>query len=454
MVVANTSPNLRNRKTLVVGLGATGLSCARFLASQGMQLAVADSREQPPGLDELQESLPDVAVFLGPFDEKLFASAERLVVSPGVPVATPQIAAASARGVPVIGDIELFARVAQAPIVAITGSNGKSTVTTLLGEMARASGVQAAVGGNLGTPALDLLDDDAELYILELSSFQLETTSSLQAAVAAVLNISHDHMDRYAGIDEYAAVKARVFDGAGVGVINADDPRVAAMSGADDTWCFTLGESSDDKMFGVCSIDEARYLCRGEQPLFAVDELKIPGVHNQANALAALAMGTALGFDIEAMRGALQRFGGLPHRTQWIGEHGDVDWYNDSKGTNVGAALSALRGLDRGDDSRTVLIAGGDCKGADFEPLRDGLAAFARAIVLMGRDAAEIAAVVPATVVKVEARDMRDAVRHAAALAVAGDRVLLSPACASFDMYGSYAERGDAFLREFRRLAA
>ena len=453
-MTANSSPNLRNRKTLIVGLGATGLSCARFLASQGMQLAVADSREKPPGLAELQQTLPDVAVFLGPFDEKLFASAERLVVSPGVPVATPQIAAAKARGVPVLGDIELFARVAQAPVVAITGSNGKSTVTTLLGEMARASGVNAAVGGNLGTPALDLLDDAVELYILELSSFQLETTSSLRAAVATVLNVSNDHMDRYAGMDEYAAAKARVFDGAGVGVVNVDDPRVVTMSNADDTWSFTLGESTNEKMFGIRAIDGTRYLCRGEQPLLAVEELKIPGLHNQANALAALAMGSALGFDLEAMRGALRSFAGLPHRTQWVGDFNGVSWYNDSKGTNIGAALSALRGLDRGDASRTVLIAGGTCKGADFEPLREGLVAFARAVVLIGRDAAQIAAVVPDTVAKVAARDMRDAVQQAAKLAQAGDRVLLSPACASFDMFSGYAERGDVFVREFRRLAA
>lgn len=453
-MTANSSPNLCNRKTLIVGLGATGLSCARFLASQGMQLAVADSREKPPGLAELQQTLPDVAVFLGPFDEKLFASAERLVVSPGVPVATPQIAAAKARGVPVLGDIELFARVAQAPVVAITGSNGKSTVTTLLGEMARASGVNAAVGGNLGTPALDLLDDAVELYILELSSFQLETTSSLRAAVATVLNVSNDHMDRYAGMDEYAAAKARVFDGAGVGVVNVDDPRVVTMSNADDTWSFTLGESTNEKMFGIRAIDGTRYLCRGEQPLLAVEELKIPGLHNQANALAALAMGSALGFDLEAMRGALRSFAGLPHRTQWVGDFNGVSWYNDSKGTNIGAALSALRGLDRGDASRTVLIAGGTCKGADFEPLREGLVAFARAVVLIGRDAAQIAAVVPDTVAKVAARDMRDAVQQAAKLAQAGDRVLLSPACASFDMFSGYAERGDVFVREFRRLAA
>ena len=356
-------------KTLVVGLGATGLSVARYLVRRGEQVAIADSRKTPPGLDTLNEELPDIAVFLGPFDDALFHSADRLVVSPGVPVATPQIDAARQRGVPVVGDIELFTQVANAPVVAITGSNGKSTVTTLLGEMAKASGLKVAVGGNLGTPALDLLDDDIELYVLELSSFQLETTYSMQAAVATVLNISPDHMDRYANVGAYIEAKARVFRGAGVGVFNADDPLVAAMSGADDAWFFTLGESQSEKMFGVCSLDGDEYLCRGEQPLLAVNELLIPGSHNRANALAALAMGTALGLDLSSMLDALRRFRGLPHRTEFVAEIDGVTWYNDSKGTNVGAAIAALQGLDRGDASRTVLIAGGDCKGADFAPL-------------------------------------------------------------------------------------
>ena len=305
-------------KTLIVGLGMTGLSCARFLARQGVQVAVADSRNEPPGLDALNTEYPDIAVFLGPFEDSLFDTAERLVVSPGVPVETPQIDAARQRGVPVMGDIELFVRAAQAPVVAITGSNGKSTVTTLLGEMARANGVKVAVGGNLGTPALDLLDEAVELYVLELSSFQLETTDSLQAAVATVLNVSPDHMDRYADAAAYVAAKARVMQGAGVGVYNADDPVVAAMSGADDAWYFTLGESQDDKMFGVCPVDGGRYLCRNEQPLLAIEELKIPGRHNIANALAALAMGTALGFDLTVMLDVLRSYRGLPHRTEFV----------------------------------------------------------------------------------------------------------------------------------------
>ena len=439
-------------KTLIVGLGATGLSCARFLAGQGLQVAVADSRKQPPGLEALNAEFPDIAVFLGPFDDRLFDSVERLVLSPGVPIATPQIAAAQARGVPVIGDIELFAAAARAPIVAITGSNGKSTVTVLVGEMARANGIHVAVGGNLGTPALDLLDDAIELYVLELSSFQLETTESLQAAVATVLNVSPDHMDRYADVDAYAAAKSRVFMGAGVGVYNADDPLVAAMGGSDDAWYFTLGESQNDKMFGVCVIDGQEYLCRGEQPLLAADELRIPGRHNRANALAALAIGTALGFELGVMLEVLRAFPGLPHRTQFVAEIDGVSWYNDSKGTNVGASIAALQGLDKDDETRTVLIAGGDCKGADFAALGPVLARCARGVVLIGRDAPAIAAVVPASVAQVAARDMDDAVAKAASLARPGDRVLLSPACASFDMFSDYRQRGDRFTQAVRRL--
>jgi UDP-N-acetylmuramoylalanine--D-glutamate ligase len=350
-------------------------------------------------------------------------------------------------------DIALFACVARAPIAAITGSNGKSTVTTLLGEMARANGIKVAVGGNLGTPALDLLDDAVELYVLELSSFQLETTQSLQAAVATVLNVSPDHMDRYADIEAYAAAKERVMQGAGVGVYNADDPAVAAMSGADDAWYFTLGESQDDKMFGVCPIDGGKYLCRNEQPLLAVDELKIPGRHNLANALAALAMGTALGFDLAVMLDVLRRFRGLPHRTEFVAEIGGVRWYNNSKGTNVGASIAALQGLDRGDDTRTILIAGGDCKGADFSALTQVLDVCARAVVLIGRDAESVGAVVPNAIGKVVAADMDEAVARASEMARPGDRVLLSPACASFDMFSGYAQRGDRFMQAVRRLA-
>jgi UDP-N-acetylmuramoylalanine--D-glutamate ligase len=439
-------------RTLIIGLGATGLSCARFLAARGEQLAIADTRDDPPGLAELQAELPDAAVFLGPLQAAPIDSADRLVVSPGIAVSTPEIDAARRSGVPVIGDIELFAQHADAPIVAITGSNGKSTVTTLVGEMAQAAGVRVAVGGNIGTPALGLLDDAVELYVLELSSFQLETTYSLRAAVAAVLNISADHMDRYADIEAYAAAKARIFTGAGVGVFNADDPRVSAMNGADDRWYFTLGEAEDAKMFGVGSIAGEAYLCRGEEPLIAAHELRMPGAHNRANALAALAIGTALGFDQHAMLDTLRRFPGLPHRTEYIAEIDGVSFYNDSKGTNVGATIAALRGLQRDDATRSVLIAGGDCKGADFSPLADVLAECARAVVLIGRDAATIAAVVPDSVAHTRVGSMREAVVQARRHAQPGDRVLLSPGCASFDMFDGFADRGDRFRQAVREL--
>lgn len=439
-------------KALIVGLGATGLSCARYLAGQGVQVAIADSREQPPGLDALRAEQPDTALFLGPFDPALFSQAELLVLSPGVPLATPAVQQAIARGVPVVGDIELFVCAAQAPIVAITGSNGKSTVTTLLGAMAQAAGRRCAIGGNLGTPALELLDPAVELYVLELSSFQLETTHSLHAAVATVLNVSADHLDRYADIEGYAAAKAKVMQGAGVGVYNADDERVMAMQGSADALFFTLGLPMGPKVFGVRNDNGSDWLCWGERPLLRVDELLIPGRHNQANALAALAMGTALGLDEAAMLTALRGFRGLPHRTEFIAEIDGVRWYNDSKGTNIGACIAALEGLHTDAAPRTVLIAGGDCKEADFSELAAVIERCARQVILIGRDAPLIEQALAGRVPVQRAADLEMAVQHAAELAGPGDRVLLSPACASFDMFSGYAQRGEHFIAAVRSL--
>jgi UDP-N-acetylmuramoylalanine--D-glutamate ligase len=448
-------------KTLIVGLGRTGLSVARHLAARGEQVAVVDSRTNPPGLEALKAELPDVALFLGGFDVAAFAQADRLIVSPGVSLATAPIAAAVAQGVPVLGDIELFVQAAQAPIAVITGSNGKSTVTTLLGEMAREAGRRVAVGGNLGEPALNLLADDVELYVLELSSFQLDTTHSLRAEVAAVLNVSPDHLDRYGDLAGYAHSKEKALQAARVGVYNADDATVRAMHGSAERWCFTLGEPLavvDDvfgcqRAFGVRQLADGPWLCRAEQALMAAAELRMPGLHNRANALAALAMGSALGLELDAMCRVLRGFPGLPHRSQFVAELGDVRWYNDSKGTNVGACIAALEGLAQGDDTRTVLIAGGDCKGAAFDELVPVVTAHARAVVVMGRDAQDIARALAGTVLVRHAADMNDAVRQAAELSEPGDRVLLSPACASFDMYRDYSERGEAFMDAVRGLA-
>ncbi|HRD66590.1 MAG TPA: UDP-N-acetylmuramoyl-L-alanine--D-glutamate ligase [Candidatus Competibacter sp.] len=444
--------------TLVVGLGKSGLSTVRALAALGATVAVTDSRCDPPGLAALRAEFPRIPCYLGGFDPVPFAGAARLLVSPGVAVATPAVAEAMARGVPVWGDIELLARLIRTPVAAITGSNGKSTVTTLLGEMVERAGLRAAVGGNLGAPALDFWlaeQRDAEaakaldLYVLELSSFQLETTHSLNARVATVLNISPDHMDRYESLGDYVAAKRRIFQGNGTMVVNADDPVVAAMIEPErEVLRFTLGEPGEDE-FGLHRANGETWLAHGRERWIAATELKISGDHNLANALAALAMGYVLGLRREAMLAALREFVGLAHRTALVLEHDGVRWFDDSKGTNVGATVAAVRGLP----GQIVLIAGGDGKGQDFSPLRAALAGKARGVVLIGRDAPLIAAALGDSVPTQSATDMDQAVARAVQWARAGDNVLLSPACASFDMFSGYEERGAVFAAAVRRLA-
>ncbi|WP_316368108.1 UDP-N-acetylmuramoyl-L-alanine--D-glutamate ligase [Candidatus Thiodiazotropha sp. CDECU1] len=442
-------------KTLIVGLGATGLSCARYLAAHGESLAVTDSRENPPGLEALRKDYPDMAMFLGGFQAEVFHAASRLVVSPGVSLDEPLIRAVKERHVEIVGDVELFARAVKAPVVAITGSNGKSTVTTLLGDMARMAGIRVAVGGNLGQPALDLLADEVELYVLELSSFQLESTHSLKPQAAVVLNVSADHMDRYRDLEEYAATKASLYANCEIMVINRDDARVAAMAVPNTTTIgFTLGAPQGDD-FGLHELDGIKWLSEGHTPLMPVTELRIPGRHNMANALAALALGSAVGLPQNDMLAALRSYTGLPHRTQWISDKGGVRWYNDSKGTNVGATIAALEGLHpEGDSSRSVLIAGGDCKEADFSPLAPVVEKTARAIILIGKDASQLESVLAGQVPIQHAATLEEAVSLAAELAQPGDRVLLSPACASFDMFQNFAARGEAFIQAVEALSA
>lgn len=439
-------------RILIVGLGETGLSVARFLAPLDLQLAVADSREQPPCLEQMTELLPDVALFLGPFDQHVFDNADVIVVSPGVAISTPQIQAAVDKGVPVIGDIELFARVANAPVVVITGSNGKSTVTTLLGQVAEANGLFVAVGGNLGEPALNLLDTEVALYILELSSFQLETTSSLKPLVASVLNISADHMDRYPGIDEYANVKSSVYDNAEVGIYNADDPRVMAMQKTPESRCFTLQKSTEKNTFGITGTDDQTWLSNGSSRLMLAADLLLRGKHNQANALAVLAMADALTLDTDITTSVIKHFVGLPHRTEFVDEINQIVWINDSKATNVGACIAALEGLHHGDDSRTVLIAGGDCKDAEFSALLPVVKTCTRAIILIGKDAGLLEQVLKDQVPLIMAKSMAEAVTAAADTAAPGDRVLLAPACASFDMFRNYQHRGEVFVSMVKEL--
>jgi UDP-N-acetylmuramoylalanine--D-glutamate ligase len=432
------------RRTLVVGLGETGLSVVRYLTRRGVPVAVVDSRIQPPGLERLRSGeLANVAVFLGDFSDEAFAHAEQIVVSPGVSLGEPQIAAAQARGVPVVGDIELFAQAARSPVIAVTGSNGKSTVVTLLSAMARRAGVDVRTGGNIGTPALDLIEDtEPDLYVLELSSFQLESVRSLQLLAGVVLNVSADHMDRYASLDDYAAAKQVIYSSAALQVVNVDDPLAAALADNDKPQArFTLGAPVSDE-YGLAELDGVSWLMHGNEPLMPASALRLAGRHNLGNALAALALGEAAGLPQAAMLETLAEFRGLPHRMQFVTEHEGVRWYNDSKGTNVGATVAAITGVE----GPVVLIAGGDGKGADFSPLAAALADKGRGAVLMGRDAPLLEAALGDVLPVRHAGDMTEAVRLAATMAVAGDSVLLSPACASIDMYRNYIKRGEAYL--------
>ena len=441
-----------DKQRIIVGLGSSGLSVARYLAGQGLSFAVADTRENPPGLEKLKRFAPMADLYLGELDEALLCAADELIVSPGVALAVPALQAAAKAGVSIVGDIELFARVAKAPIVAITGSNAKSTVTTLVGEMA--AGVKVAVGGNLGTPALDLLDEQPELYVLELSSFQLETTANLNAMVATVLNISEDHMDRYASLATYHLAKHRIFRGAQQVVVNRDDALSRPLV-ADDLPRLTFGLSRPDfKGFGLIEQDGESWLAYEFKALMPTRELKMRGAHNQSNALAALALGQAAGLPMDAMLDTLRRFTGLPHRCQWVGSHNDVAYFDDSKATNVGAALAAINGFAADMDGKLVLIAGGDGKGADFAPLQVPVSAHCRAVVLLGRDADRLSAALGDAVVQRRVTSIEDAVTVASELAQAGDLVLLSPACASLDMFRNFEERGRLFADAVGRLGA
>lgn len=437
-------------RTLVVGLGETGLSVARYLSNAGVPVAIVDSRDNPPGLERLRTELPaDAGLFLGGFSREAFEHAEQIVISPGVSMQEPEVAAAAARGVPVIGDIELFAQVATAPIAAVTGSNGKSTVVTLLNAMAQHAGKDVRTGGNIGTPALDLLgSQEPDLYILELSSFQLETLHSLKPQVAVVLNISADHMDRYTDVEAYAAAKQGIYSNASVQVVNADDPLAAKLADSSrQRVSFSLHAPADND-WGLLGSGSEAWLAHGEQRLLPVSGLRMVGSHNIANALAALALGDALGLPLQVMLETLAGFQGLAHRMQPVAQQNGVHWVNDSKGTNVGATLAAIEGTQ----GKVVLIAGGDGKGADFTPLREVLRCKGRAAILIGKDAALLQQLLAGVIPVVLASDMTAAVREAAAQAVAGDTVLLSPACASTDMYRNFSERGDTFMTAVREL--
>lgn len=434
--------------TLVVGLGITGLSAVRYLSGLGEHIVVADSRDIPPALSQLKSEFPDVKCHTGSFDKKIFKSASRIILSPGVPLAEPAVMAARDEGIEISGDLDLFAHVVAAPVIGITGSNGKSTVTALLGKMAQRAQIDVAVGGNIGTPVLDLLKAKHQLYVLELSSFQLETLSNLPMIASVVLNISPDHLDRYENIAAYALSKQAIYASTKHAVINLDDELASrnVNKGENDkeyVTAFTYGVPASGQ-FGVCedSDDGSKWLCFGEEKLLPIHDLKIKGDHNVLNALAALSLGYCANIPMQDMLDALVEFGGLAHRTQWVAEINGVNWINDSKATNVGATIAAIKGLP----GKHVLIAGGDGKDADFSALREVAKDHLRKVVLIGKDAKKIETALAGDVICEFASGMKEAVLVAAQAACNGDNVLLSPACASFDMYSNFEQRGEDFI--------
>jgi UDP-N-acetylmuramoylalanine--D-glutamate ligase len=458
---------LKGRKVVVLGLGDTGLSMARWLARRGAGVRVADSRSDPPHAAALARELPQVPLATGAFDAGTLRGADIIAISPGLDRRAPPVADAIKRGVPVVGDVELFAQALkedarrQTPdvspkIVAITGSNGKSTVTAMTGEILRAAGRRTVVAGNIGTPVLDALGaieagaPAPEVFVLELSSFQLESTASLEPDAAAMLNLCEDHLDRYDGMEAYAAAKARIFAGNGVQVLNRDDRRSLAMRRPGRTHhTFGTGRPRSDTEWGIDPAHGAEALARGSRLLMAVSDLPLAGLHNAANALAAHALACAAGVPDDILPRALRSFRGLPHRMQQVTEHRGVLFLDDSKGTNVGATVAALSGMRR----PVVLIAGGEGKGQDFTPLAPAVKQRARAVVLIGRDADKLARAIAASGVPVErAEGMDEAVAAAFRASRQGDAVLLSPACASFDMFRNYEHRGEAFVAAVRRL--
>ncbi|MBA7932012.1 UDP-N-acetylmuramoyl-L-alanine--D-glutamate ligase [Klebsiella sp. RHBSTW-00215] len=433
----------QGKKVVIIGLGMTGLSCVDFFMARGVTPRVMDTRVAPAGLDKLPEA---VERYVGGLNDDWLLTADLIVASPGIALAHPSLSAAADAGVEIVGDIELFCREAQAPIVAITGSNGKSTVTSLVGEMAKAAGVNVGVGGNIGLPALMLLDDERELYVLELSSFQLETTSSLRAVAATILNVTEDHMDRYPlGLQQYRAAKLRIYENAQACIVNADDALTMPVRGADER-CISFGVDVGDYHLNRQQ-GETWLRVKGEKVL-NVKEMKISGQHNYSNALAALALADAAGLPRASCLQALTTFTGLAHRFQVALEHNGVRWINDSKATNVGSTEAALNGLHL--EGTLYLLLGGDGKSADFTPLSRYLTGDNIRLYCFGRDGAQLAALRPDVAVQTET--MEQAMREIAPQVVPGDMVLLSPACASLDQFKSFEQRGDIFARLAKEL--
>ena len=445
-----------NRISVIVGLGSTGLSCAKYFASKGKPYKVVDNRDDPPGLSALIEQFPATEYEVGGFFLDTFKNAKELVVSPGINLNTSEIVAARRAGVPVTGDIDIFSKLVTTPIIGITGSNGKSTVVSILAEILKKAGKKYGLGGNLDganfKPALDLLGEGKkDFYVLELSSFQLETTEKLSAEVAAILNLSPDHMDRYETLEEYHRAKLRVFNGCKQVLINRDDDYSYPQTNLGlPVWDYGFSRPGANGL-GLLEEDGDQYLAFQFEKLVSVNELRVFGQHNIKNVLAAAGLAMSLGIDMKYIRAAIKEFEGLPHRCQWVANIRGVEFYNDSKGTNVGATMAAVEGLGQIISGHILLIAGGISKGADFRPLVPMINRWGKEVILIGQDAVEMAANFDNDIQTYFANNMQDAVSVALEHAAPGDAVLLSPACASFDMFQNFQERGQAFIQSVGR---
>lgn len=432
-----------NNLHLVIGLGPTGFSCVRFLLSQNIPVAVVDTRDNPPKLADCQKEFPDVRIYLGKFQEEIFSQAQTLIVSPGMSLEEPCIKKCIQNNVSVIGDVELFVRAAKAPIVAITGSNGKSTLTTLMGELINNAGKKAIICGNIGLPVLDaIMQPTPDYYVVELSSFQLDTTYSLKAKVAVVINVSADHMDRYATLNDYMASKQRVYMHCENAVVNFDEKNIwENLIFQKPPIAFTL-ENPGEYQFGL----RDDYLCHGHEKLIAVSDLILQERHNNQNYLVALAMGTILQLPTLSMLETLKKFSGLAHRCQLVKSENNIAWYNDSKATNVGAAIAVIESIAKRTTGRLILIAGGDSKNADLTPLQLPVKQLVSHVILLGRDAGLLENALSGCADITRVSNIKEAVNFAKKMVQSGDIVLLAPACASLDQYVNYMARGDDFI--------
>ncbi|MEM8499532.1 MAG: UDP-N-acetylmuramoyl-L-alanine--D-glutamate ligase [Pseudomonadota bacterium] len=442
-MTAASKHSLPTLEYTVIGVGATGLSCARYFQNRGDSFALCDTRSSPPGAADVLREFSGVDIYFGELPFEVLRKSKHLLVSPGVSLETPAIKQVLDQGVILSSDLDLFRADITCPIACVTGSNGKSTVATLLAEMAQAAGIKVCLCGNIGLPVLDAIDESVELYVLEVSSFQLERSAALNASVATILNISADHMDRYSDLQSYAASKHRVFHNADKCVVNRDD--VASNIESGEVYSSFGLSAPAAGLFGVAQVADKSCLMYGDSPLLPISDMRLKGTHNVSNALAALALAQAVGISLSVACDVLRTFAGLPHRCEHIANIEGRTFINDSKGTNIGATIAALEGLGAADERRMVLIAGGVGKGADFGEMAEAVSAHAHSVLLYGEDAEKIAVALEAHTAIYRCTDLTDAVRQAYRLSQAGDTVLFSPACASFDMFDNFEQRGNRF---------